>query len=282
MLFVWLQRWTALFRTMRQGTVTHGGGEQAAHVLHQLHVHFAVAELADVGAAQRDHQVPRDLLRDGKALRPPLGLHHALVGPPGAGALDLALDLHRVADTQLALLDLGQLRTAGVGESMLETRFQPVYVGDVARVNMDFLETRASGIYNLGTGRAQTFNELAAATVNACRALEGKPAPRKTKSAPDLVWDAMLRLVERADIDFVYTTGEPATVLVVEQEVVAGAAEQVVRARVAPEGVLPPAAPRHVVPLPVEEDVLAVLPLEDVVAAPAVQRVPAGRAEQPV
>ena len=51
-----------------------------------------------------------------------------------------------------------------------------VYVGDVIRVNMDFLETRTSGIFNLGTGRAQTFNELAAATVNACRALEGKPA----------------------------------------------------------------------------------------------------------
>jgi ADP-L-glycero-D-manno-heptose 6-epimerase len=50
-----------------------------------------------------------------------------------------------------------------------------VYVGDVVRVNMDFLETRTSGIFNLGTGRAQTFNELAAATVNACRALEGKP-----------------------------------------------------------------------------------------------------------
>jgi len=33
-----------------------------------------------------------------------------------------------------------------------------------------------SGIYNLGTGRAQSFNELATATVNACRALEGKPA----------------------------------------------------------------------------------------------------------
>jgi ADP-L-glycero-D-manno-heptose 6-epimerase len=51
-----------------------------------------------------------------------------------------------------------------------------VYVGDVVKVNMDFLESRTSGIYNLGTGRAQSFNELAAATVNACRALEGKPA----------------------------------------------------------------------------------------------------------
>ena len=57
-----------------------------------------------------------------------------------------------------------------------EQRRDFVYVGDVVKANMDFLESRRSGIYNLGTGRAQTFNELAAATVNACRALEGKPA----------------------------------------------------------------------------------------------------------
>ncbi len=57
-----------------------------------------------------------------------------------------------------------------------EQRRDFVYVGDVVKVNMDFLESRTSGIFNLGTGRAQSFNELAAATVNACRALEGKPA----------------------------------------------------------------------------------------------------------
>jgi ADP-L-glycero-D-manno-heptose 6-epimerase len=51
-----------------------------------------------------------------------------------------------------------------------------VYVGDVAKVNMDFLDRGVSGIYNLGTGRAQSFNELATATVNSCRALEGRPA----------------------------------------------------------------------------------------------------------
>lgn len=51
-----------------------------------------------------------------------------------------------------------------------------VYVDDVVKVNMAFLESSISGIYNLGTGRAQSFNELAAATVNACRALEGLPA----------------------------------------------------------------------------------------------------------
>lgn len=52
-----------------------------------------------------------------------------------------------------------------------------VYVGDVARVNLFFLDhPEKSGIFNVGTGRAQSFNELAAANVNACRALAGQPA----------------------------------------------------------------------------------------------------------
>jgi ADP-L-glycero-D-manno-heptose 6-epimerase len=52
-----------------------------------------------------------------------------------------------------------------------------VFVGDVARVNLFFLDhPEKSGIFNVGTGRAQTFNELAAANVNACRARQGKPA----------------------------------------------------------------------------------------------------------
>jgi ADP-L-glycero-D-manno-heptose 6-epimerase len=51
-----------------------------------------------------------------------------------------------------------------------------VYVGDVARVNLYFLDhPEKSGIFNLGTGRAQSFNELAVANVNSCRALAGEP-----------------------------------------------------------------------------------------------------------
>jgi ADP-L-glycero-D-manno-heptose 6-epimerase len=51
-----------------------------------------------------------------------------------------------------------------------------VYVDDVVKVNMHFLEHGTSGIFNLGTGRAQPFNDVATSTVNACRALEGKSA----------------------------------------------------------------------------------------------------------
>jgi ADP-L-glycero-D-manno-heptose 6-epimerase len=52
-----------------------------------------------------------------------------------------------------------------------------IFVGDVVRVNLFFLDhPEKSGIFNVGTGRAQSFNELAAANVNACRARQGKPA----------------------------------------------------------------------------------------------------------
>ncbi len=56
-----------------------------------------------------------------------------------------------------------------------EQRRDFVYVDDVVRVNMYFLDhPEKSGIFNLGTGRAQPFNDVAVATVNACRALEGQ------------------------------------------------------------------------------------------------------------
>jgi ADP-L-glycero-D-manno-heptose 6-epimerase len=76
-----------------------------------------------------------------------------------------------------------------------EQRRDFVYVGDVVKVNMDFLESRTSGIYNLGTGRAQSFNELAAATVNACRALEGKPP----QSVAELVAQGIIEYIPFPD-----------------------------------------------------------------------------------
>jgi len=52
-----------------------------------------------------------------------------------------------------------------------------VFIDDVVNVNMFFLDhPEKSGIFNLGTGRAQPFNDIAHATVNACRALESQAA----------------------------------------------------------------------------------------------------------
>jgi len=51
-----------------------------------------------------------------------------------------------------------------------------VSVDDVVAVNLDFLDHgERSGIFNLGTGSAATFNAVAEATVNACRSVEAAP-----------------------------------------------------------------------------------------------------------
>ena len=50
-----------------------------------------------------------------------------------------------------------------------------VFVDDVVAVNLWFLQNPGkSGIFNLGTGRAQPFNDVAVAAVNAARALKGE------------------------------------------------------------------------------------------------------------
>jgi ADP-L-glycero-D-manno-heptose 6-epimerase len=50
-----------------------------------------------------------------------------------------------------------------------------ISVDDVVRVNLHFLDHPAkSGIYNCGTGASQTFNDVAAAAINALRVAEGK------------------------------------------------------------------------------------------------------------
>jgi ADP-L-glycero-D-manno-heptose 6-epimerase len=56
--------------------------------------------------------------------------------------------------------------SGGYGDG--EQRRDFVYVDDVVDVNLWFLEHReASGVFNCGTGRAQSFNQLAAAVINA-------------------------------------------------------------------------------------------------------------------
>jgi len=57
-----------------------------------------------------------------------------------------------------------------------EQRRDFVFIDDVVKVNLHFLDTGASGIFNLGTGCAQSFNDVAVATVNACRAAAGEAA----------------------------------------------------------------------------------------------------------
>jgi len=52
-----------------------------------------------------------------------------------------------------------------------------VSIEDVVKVNMYFLDNQnKSGIFNLGTGQAQSFNDVAVATINTLHIAEGKPA----------------------------------------------------------------------------------------------------------
>jgi ADP-L-glycero-D-manno-heptose 6-epimerase len=68
------------------------------------------------------------------------------------------------------LLSAGKVKlfvgSDGYGDG--EQRRDFVHVDDVVDVNLWFLEHRdVSGVYNCGTGRAQSFNQLAAAVINA-------------------------------------------------------------------------------------------------------------------
>jgi ADP-L-glycero-D-manno-heptose 6-epimerase len=65
--------------------------------------------------------------------------------------------------------------SGGFGEG--EQRRDFISVEDVVKVNLHFLDhPERSGVFNCGTGASQTFNEVAAATINAVRKVEGKQA----------------------------------------------------------------------------------------------------------
>jgi ADP-L-glycero-D-manno-heptose 6-epimerase len=67
---------------------------------------------------------------------------------------------------QLRQGDVVQLFESSDGYGPGEQRRDFVYVDDVAAVNLWFLDhPRASGIFNVGTGRAQTFNDVARAVI---------------------------------------------------------------------------------------------------------------------
>ena len=64
--------------------------------------------------------------------------------------------------------------TGGVANG--EQRRDFVSIEDVVRVNLDFLDhPERSGVFNVGSGRAETYNAVAAAVINAVRAAGGRP-----------------------------------------------------------------------------------------------------------
>ena len=74
-----------------------------------------------------------------------------------------------------------------------EQRRDFVAVSDVVAVNLAFLDRpERSGIFNLGSGRAETFNEVAVTVVNACR----KSAGEAPLSLSELVREGAIEYVE--------------------------------------------------------------------------------------
>jgi ADP-L-glycero-D-manno-heptose 6-epimerase len=110
-----------------------------------------------------------------------------------------------------------------------EQRRDFVFIDDVVEVNMHFLENPGlAGIFNLGTGRAQSFNDVAVATVNACRAARGEPV----QSLAQLTADGVIEYVAfpdalkgkyqsftQADVSLLRQTGYDASFATVEEGV---------------------------------------------------------------
>ena len=78
-----------------------------------------------------------------------------------------------------------------------------VYVGDVAAVNLWFLENGASGIFNLGTGNAESFEEIAKAVINfhGKGEIETIPFPEHLKGAYQEFTQADLTKLRNAGCD---------------------------------------------------------------------------------
>jgi ADP-L-glycero-D-manno-heptose 6-epimerase len=66
-----------------------------------------------------------------------------------------------------------RLFEASHGYANGEQRRDFIHVDDVVKVNLHFLDRGASGVFNLGTGRAQPFNDVALAVVNTMQAQRG-------------------------------------------------------------------------------------------------------------
>ena len=71
-----------------------------------------------------------------------------------------------------------------------------VYIDDVVAVNLWFFDhPTETGIFNLGTGRAQPFNDVASSVVNAMRALQGQ----STLPMPDIVEQGLVEYISFPD-----------------------------------------------------------------------------------
>ncbi|EKO3611321.1 ADP-glyceromanno-heptose 6-epimerase [Vibrio metschnikovii] len=83
-----------------------------------------------------------------------------------------------------------------------------VYVGDVAAVNLWFMDSGVSGIFNCGTGHAESFNEVANAVINhhGKGQVETIPFPEHLKGAYQEYTQADLTKLRAAGCDVTFKT----------------------------------------------------------------------------
>jgi ADP-L-glycero-D-manno-heptose 6-epimerase len=118
-----------------------------------------------------DQVVRREL---GQLSAPVIGLRYFNVYGPR--------ETHKGRMASVAFHHFNQFRAEGKvklfegshGYASGEQRRDFVHVEDVIAVNLHFWDKPASGIYNVGTGTAQPFNDIALAVVNTMLELEGR------------------------------------------------------------------------------------------------------------
>jgi ADP-L-glycero-D-manno-heptose 6-epimerase len=119
--------------------------------------------------------------------------------------------------------------SGGYGDG--EQRRDFVHIDDVVAVNMWLLERRdVSGIFNCGSGRAQTFNDVASSVINAVKGTQSSAAELASQGLityipfpPQLV--GKYQSFTQADLSRLRAAGLPGDFMSVEQGVAAYVAE---------------------------------------------------------
>ena len=114
-------------------------------------------------------------LESPKFVAPVIGLRYFNVYGPG--------EAHKTRMASVAYHQFNQFRSEGKvrlfegshGYPNGDQRRDFIHVDDVVGVNLFFWQKPATGIYNVGTGRAQPFNDVALAVVNSLRTSRNEP-----------------------------------------------------------------------------------------------------------
>ncbi|MCK5872607.1 MAG: ADP-glyceromanno-heptose 6-epimerase [Methylococcales bacterium] len=127
----------------------------------------------------------------------------------------VAFHLH----TQLKATQKVRLFEGSDGYENGEQRRDFIYVGDVVDINLWFLDIASTnGIFNVGTGRSQTFNEVAKAVINYHQygEIEYIPFPEHLKGCYQSFTEANLTALRTIGCEYIFKTVEEGVTLYME------------------------------------------------------------------